>query len=155
MISGTLFKKARKLDKDMAKMIKAGIYASRNLCYHLDKRHDRTQDVYSIETDSAAWGNKIKEFVHHSLGLLTSELYRHVRAPLCVDFSLVLPFTFSQLAFFRLRRVMSAYTDDRPYSLDLVSAVSICFFRRDPIRELIRSGERCNDRECSRTRCTI
>jgi hypothetical protein len=31
------------------------------------------------------------------------------------------------LATFRLRKVMGAYTDDRPYSLDLVSAVSTPF----------------------------
>lgn len=137
-----------------AKLIKASIYASKNLCYHLDARHKLTQFGYSNPTDTVAWGNKIKEFVEYRLDLLTEEVGRYLKAPMCVSLSRISLFTFGQSTTSRLRRVMGAYTDDRPYSLDLVSAVSI-FFTRTRLRNLIRSGNRCNGRERSPTRCTI
>jgi len=146
--------KARKLDKNKAKLIKASIYASKNLCYHLDGRHKITEDGYSKTTDAVAWGNKIKEFVQYKLDTLKSELSRYLRDPMCVYFPRAPPFTFGQSTTSRLRRVMSAYTDDRPYSLDLVSAVSVFFAEIRP-RNFIRSGNRCNDRECSPTRWMI
>ena len=49
---------------------------------------------------------------------------------------------------------MSAYTDDRPYSIDLVSAVSV-FFTKSSSGDLIRSGDRYNDRERSPIKCMI
>jgi hypothetical protein len=75
-------------------------------------------------TDAVAWAKNIKEFVEYRLDLLTRELGRYPRAPMCVHFYILL-FTFGRSAATRLRRVMSVYTDDRPYSLELVSAVSI------------------------------
>lgn len=128
MFSGTLFTRftrARKLDKHKAKLIKASIYASKNLCYHLDGRHKLSEDGYTKATHTVAWANKIKEFSEHRLDLLTKELGRHLRAPMCVHCCIL--FTFSQSATTRLRRVMNAYTDDRPYFLELVSAVSVLF----------------------------
>ena len=115
------------MDKHKAKLIKASIYASKNLCYHLDGRHKLSEDGYTKATDTVAWGNKIKEFVEYRLDLLTRELGRHLRAPMYVQ-SCILSFTFGRSATgTRLRRVMSAYTDDCSYSLELVSAVSVLF----------------------------
>ncbi|KAF9790368.1 hypothetical protein BJ322DRAFT_1168850 [Thelephora terrestris] len=100
----TRYTRSRQLDKNNAKLIKASIYASKNLCYHLDERHKRSEDEYSKATDIVAWADKIKTFVEYKLDPLTKELSKYLRAPM-------------------LRKVMGAYTDDRPYSLDLVSAV--------------------------------
>ena len=66
-------------------MIKASIYASKNLCYHLDDRHKRTEDGYSKATDTEAWGKKIKELTQYKRELLTKELNRYLKAPMCVD----------------------------------------------------------------------
>jgi hypothetical protein len=93
--SGTLIAKGRKLDKNRAKFIKACLYASKHLCYHLDDRHKFTEDGYKKATDTVAWGNRIKEFVEHKLDLLTKEVGRYLKPPMCVGFSWILPFTFS------------------------------------------------------------
>lgn len=85
-ISGTLFRKSKTLDKHHAKMIKTSIYASKNLCYHLDARHKRTEDGYSKTTDTVEWGKKIKEFVGYRRDLLTRELSQHLRPPMYVCF---------------------------------------------------------------------
>ena len=76
--------KVGKRDKNEAKLIKATIYVSKNLCYHLDDRHKITEDGYSKTTDTVAWGNKIKEFVQYRLDMLTKELSRCLREPMCV-----------------------------------------------------------------------
>ena len=94
MLSGTLSTKTGGPDRNRAKMIKACIYASRKLCYHLDTRHKRTEDGYAKSTDAVAWGNNIKEFASYKLDPLTKELGRHLRAPMCVGFSRVFPFAF-------------------------------------------------------------
>lgn len=75
------------MDRHRAKLIKTSIYASKNLCYHLDARHRLTEDRYSKTTDTIAWGNKIKEFVGYRLDLLTRELYQYLNAPMRVGFS--------------------------------------------------------------------
>ena len=103
------------------------MYASKNLCYHLDGRHKPTEDGYSKATDTVAWGTKIKEFVKYKRSLLTSEVGRYLKAPMYVSFLWIFPFTGGRPAACRLRRIMSAYTDDRPYSIDLVSAVCALF----------------------------
>jgi len=108
-------------------LIKASIYASKNLCYHLDARHKRTEDGYTKSTDTVAWGNNIKEFAQYKLDRLTKELGLHLRAPMCVTFSWILPSTFDRSTTSRLRKIMSAYINDRPYSIDLVNAVSDFF----------------------------
>ena len=126
-ISGTLFAKGGRTDKHRAKLIKASIYANRNLCYHLDGRHKLTEDGYSKAADTAAWGSKIKELVEYRVDLLTRELCQHLRDPVCVGSSWILSFAFDRSATSSLRRVMSAYNDDRPYSLDLVGAVGFFF----------------------------
>ena len=74
MPSGTLFSKTRNPYKTRAKFIKAGIYASKNLCYHLDERHILTEDGYRKATDTAAWETRIKGFVEYRLDLLTKEV---------------------------------------------------------------------------------
>ena len=76
------------MDKNRAKLIKASIYANKNLCYHLDNRHKRTEDGYSKPTDTMAWGSKIKEFVKYKRSLLANEAGKHLRAPMCVRLSL-------------------------------------------------------------------
>ena len=141
------------MDKNRAKLIKASIYASTNLCYHLDGRHKPTEDGYSKTTDTAAWEKKIKGFVEYKRSLLTNEAAKYLWSPMCVRFSWILLFTVSRQMVCRLRRIMSAYTDDRPYSIDLVSAVGD-FFSQIRLRGLIRVGDRCNDRVYSRIRCT-
>jgi hypothetical protein len=65
-------------------LFKANIYASKNLCYHLDARHKRTEKEYAKATDTVAWGNKVKEFVGYKLDPLTKEVGRYLRAPMCV-----------------------------------------------------------------------
>ena len=65
-------------------MIKASIYASTNLCYHLDGRHKPTEDGYRKTTDTTAWEKKIKEFAEYKRSLLTNEVAKHLRAPMCV-----------------------------------------------------------------------
>ena len=42
------------MDKNRAKLIKASMYASTNLCYHIDGRHKPTEDGYRITTNTAA-----------------------------------------------------------------------------------------------------
>ena len=84
MPSGTLFAKGGNLNKKRAKLIKASIYASRDLCYHLDGRHKLTEDGYRKATDTVAWRNKIKEFVEYKLESLTKEVGRYLRPPMCV-----------------------------------------------------------------------
>ena len=156
LLSGMLFTRftrARNWDKPKAKLIKASIYASKNLCYHFDGRHKLSEDRYTKATDTMAWASKIKEFVEYRLDPLTRELGRHLRAPMSVRFR-ILSFTFGQSATTRLRRVMSAYTDDRPYSLELVSAVSVVFVQAQ-LRIFIHSGDKRNGRGCLSTRCTI
>ena len=71
------------MDKNRAKLIKASMYASTNLCYHLDGRHKPTEDGYRITTNTAAWEWKIKEFVGYKRSLLTEEMAKHLRAPMC------------------------------------------------------------------------
>ena len=95
MFSGTLLTKAGGVDKNRAKLIKAGLYASKNLCYHLDDRHKRTEDGYSKTTDTMAWGKKIKEFVQYKRSLLTKEVARYFRAPMYVGSFWVLLFAFN------------------------------------------------------------
>ena len=46
------------MDRNKAKLIKASIYASKNLCYHLDERHKVAEDGYTKDTDTAAWEKK-------------------------------------------------------------------------------------------------
>ena len=104
--------------------MKTSMYASKNLCYHLDKRHNRKEDGYTKATDTTAWGSKIKEFFQYKRELLTNGVGPYLRPPMYVGFPRILPFNFGRSTIFRLRRVMSAYTDDRQYSVDLVSAVS-------------------------------
>ena len=152
MFSGTLLTKAGGLDKNRAKLIKAGLYASKNLCYHLDERHKRAEDGYSRTTDTAAWGKKIKEFVEYKRSLLTKEVARYLRAPMFVGSFWILMFTSNRPTVCRLRRIISAYTDDRPYSIDLVSAVGD-IFTQIRLQGLTWSVYRCNGRERSRTRC--
>ena len=83
------------LDKNNAKLIKASIYASKDLCYLLDDRHKRSEDGYSKATDTVAWADKIKNFVQYKLDPLTKGLSKHLRAPMCVGlFPFRLPFTF-------------------------------------------------------------
>jgi hypothetical protein len=113
------------MDKDRAKMIKTGIYANGNLRYPLDDRHCLTGGGSWEAAETAVWGSQIKEFVGHKLDLLTDELSPYFTATMCVGFSWIFSFILGQRAMSRLRRIMSAYTDDRPYSLDLVSAVSV------------------------------
>ena len=72
------------MTKTRAKLIKASIYASKNLCYHLDERHKLTEDRYTKATDTAAWENKIKGFVEHRLDLLTKEVGQYLKPPMCV-----------------------------------------------------------------------
>ena len=160
MLSGTLltrFTRAKKLDKHKAKLVKASIYASKNLCYHLDGRHKLSEDGYTKATDTVAWGSKIKEFVEYRPDLLIKELSRYLRTPMCVGFSCISYHldTFGRLAITRLRRVMSAYTDDRPYSLDLVSAVRSCLRFRPGYGISFVPRNRRNGRERSPTRCMI
>ena len=142
------------MDKNRAKLIKESVYASKNLCYHLDERHKRANDGYSKTTDTVACAKKIKGFVGYKHSLLTNEVAQYLRAPMCVHFSWILPFTFDRSTICRLRKIMNAYTDDRPYSIDLVSAVGDCF-AQIRLRSFIRSVCRCNDRGRSPTRCTI
>ena len=78
------------MDKNRAKLIKASMYASTNLCYHLDPRHKPTEDGYRKTTDTAAWEKKIKEFVEYKRSLLTKEVAKHLRAPMYVGSSWVL-----------------------------------------------------------------
>ena len=75
------------MDRNKAKLIKASIYASKNLYYHLDDRHKLGEDGYRKDTDAAAWENKTKEFVKYKLDQLTKELSRHLKPPMCVSFS--------------------------------------------------------------------
>ena len=63
-------------------MIKTSIYSSKNLCYHLDERHKRSEDGYSKIIDTVAWADKIKKFVGHKLEPLTKEVSKHLRAPM-------------------------------------------------------------------------
>ena len=60
------------------------MYASTTLCYHLDGRHKPTEDGYSKTTDTAAWEKNIKEFVEYKRSLLTKEVARYLRPPMCV-----------------------------------------------------------------------
>lgn len=85
------------MDRNRAKYIKASIYASKKLCYHLDERHKATEDGYAKHTAVVAWRNKIKEFAEYKLTLLTKEVGRYLRAPMYVGFSLILLFTFDRL----------------------------------------------------------
>lgn len=81
-------------------------------------------------TDSEKWENDIKEAVKFSLGTLREKLTLYMRIPLYVfschaiwaeNDALILPRV-------RLRRVLSAYNDGRPFSLDLVGAVRSPFW---------------------------
>ena len=78
------------MDKNRAKLIKASIYASTNLCYHLDGRHKPTEDGYRKTTDTTAWEKKIKEFVEYKRSLLTKEVAKNLRAPMYVRSSSIL-----------------------------------------------------------------
>lgn len=70
------------MDRTNAKLVKASIYASKNLYYHLDERHKKSEDGYSKATDTAAWANNIKTFAKYKLDLLTKEVSNHLRAPM-------------------------------------------------------------------------
>jgi hypothetical protein len=48
-------------------LVKASIYANKNLCYHLDERYKRSEYGYSMPTDTSAWANNIKTFVEYKL----------------------------------------------------------------------------------------
>jgi len=51
----TNFAKGRKIDRHRARLIKASVYANKNLRYHLDKRYKLTEDGYSKATDTVTW----------------------------------------------------------------------------------------------------
>lgn len=158
VLSGTLFTRntrSKQLDKNNAKLIKASVYANKNLRYHLDERHKKSEDGYSKATDTMAWADKIKSFVGYKLDPLVREISKHLRAPMCAGFSSVSLLTLANRRLLtRLRKVMGAYTDDRPYSLDLVSAVSALITNIRP-QGPICAGNRHNDREPSPTRCIV
>lgn len=83
--------------------------------------------TYEKDTDIERWEKDIKEGFEFSFEALRSKLGLYMRLPLWAFFPRVgTEADVLALLLVRLRKVLSAYNDGRPFSLDLVGAVGFC-----------------------------
>jgi hypothetical protein len=115
--------------------MKARLYQGRFKYRHSNNSETRplllrgsTVATYEKDTDIGRWEKDIKEAIEFSFETLRDKLALYMRLPLCVFSSYQIRADAEVLALplVRLRKVLSAYNDGRPFSLDLVGAVSLC-----------------------------
>ena len=85
--------------------------------------------TYEKDTDIERWEKDIKEAVGFSFESFRDKLTLHMRLPLCVLYFRLRGIRTNTevltLSLVRLRNVLGAYIDGRPFSLDLVGAVGL------------------------------
>lgn len=87
--------------------------------------------TYKKDTDTERWEKDIKDAVKFSFETLRDKLTLYMRFPLWVFYPwLGADVDTLALPPIRLRKTLSAYNDGRPFSLDLVGAVSLCYTKR-------------------------
>jgi len=132
--SGTLLGRSGEISPLRAKVLKARLYQGSFKYKHGDNVGTRPSllrgsvaATYEKDTDTERWEKDLKEAFGYSFEPLRDKLTLYMRFALCA-FSSCLGADADILALppVRLRKVLGAYNDGRPFSLDLVGAVGLC-----------------------------